>query len=195
MFSDFYHCFARIVIRKQSMCVWHCFCLFPSRSADGHTLSPVTCVEWDTAQREQTIWGICQDLTDSKQRRVRMAGSRERGNREPSAPIAACRLRRVLRSERLRDVCLRARESPGGCETQSTSIMQTETEPRREKQAAQREIKENDERYTYVHVTKHIWMYAYLYMKAGTSERTQIVFKLLSNSICNLLVNSQISLK
>lgn len=137
MFSDFYHCFARIVIRKQSMCVWYCYCLFPSRSADGRTLSPVTCVERDTAQREQTIWGICQDLTDSKQRRVRMAGSRERGNREPSAPIAACRLRRVLRSERLRDVCLRARESPGGCETQSTSIMQTETEPRREKQAAE----------------------------------------------------------
>lgn len=188
MFCDFYHYFSTTV-KKKTKYVWHCFCLFSSRSGDGHTLSPVTCIEWDTAQREQTIWGICQDLTDSKQRRVRMAGSRERGNREPSTPIAACRLRCVLRSERLRDVCLRARESPGGCETQSTSITQTETEPRREKQAAQKEKKENDERYTYVHVTKHIWMHAHLYMKAGTSERPQIWFKAFM-LLCSVYVTS-----
>lgn len=75
-----------------------------------------------------------------------MAGSREHGNREPSDPIPAGSLRRMHRSERLRDVCLGARESPGGCEMQSSSITQTETEPRREKQDTKREIKENDEK-------------------------------------------------
>jgi len=79
-----------------------------------------------------------------------MAGSRELGNREPSAPIAACRMRRVLRSERLRDVCLQAKEGPGSCETQSTPIMQTETESRRERQRDKGKCK------IHLHVTKHI---------------------------------------
>lgn len=115
--------------------MWHSFCLFPSRSADGHTTSPVTCVEWDTSHQEQTIGGICQDLTGSKQRRVRMAGSRERGHGEPSAPIAACRLRRVLRSERLRDVCLRARERVQEAVRRSPLLLRRQRQSQGEKKA------------------------------------------------------------